>query len=88
MRPPAPKHDRYDGSTVERQPAQIGGFFFAVWGTEYAYSQAAPLVRAAKRTDPHFKRVLEQDSDPTIVDVVLAQDTLLGIFRQLKPLGS
>ena len=81
------KHTRYDGRTVEYAAAPTGGFTFVVWGTEYSYNQAAPLVREGKRKDGHFRRVLEQHSDPTLVDIVLAQETLTSIFRQLRPLG-
>lgn len=81
------KYKRYDGRTVEYSAAPTGGFTFLIWGAEYSYNQAAPLVRAGKRTDGHFRRVLEQHSDPTLVDILLAQETLTNIYRQLKPIG-
>jgi hypothetical protein len=80
-------HTRYDGRTIEYSPAPTAGFTFMVWGTVYVYGPIAPLVRSAKREDSHFRRVLEQGDDPTIVDIVLAQDSLLKIYEQMKPVG-
>jgi len=76
----------YDGRTVERPSPSTMGYKFQVWGAYYIWEQAIPLVRQGKRNDAAFTRLLE-GCEPTMVDILLAQETLLGILYALGPVG-
>ncbi len=76
----------YDGRTVEKASASSRGYKFQVWGAYYIWEDVMPLVRQAKRNDVAFTRVLE-GGEPTMVDILLAQHTLLDILNKLRPIG-
>lgn len=76
----------YDGRTVEKASPSTMGYKFQVWGAYYIWEQAVPLVRQGKVRDAAFTRLLE-GGEPTMVDILLAQETLLGILDALKPVG-
>lgn len=52
----------------------------------YIWEQAVPLVRQGKAHDAAFARLLE-GGEPMMLDILLAQETLLGILDNLKPVG-
>ncbi len=76
----------YDGRTVEKPTASTMGYKFQVWGSYYIWEHVAPLVREGKRHDSGFRRCLH-GGEPRLVDIVRAQETILGILNSLKPIG-
>ena len=76
----------YDGRTVEKVSPSSRGYKFQVWGAHYIWEDVIPLVRQAKLNDAAFTRLLEGD-EPMMVDILLAQGTLLNILDQLRPIG-
>jgi hypothetical protein len=76
----------YDGRTVEKVSPSSRGYKFQVWGVYYIWEQAVLLVRQGKDRDAAFTRLLE-GGEPTMVDILLAQETLLGILGALRPVG-
>ena len=75
-----------DGRTVLRPTPSTAGYKFQVWGAHYLWEDAIPLVRQAKQNSRVVTRLLE-GGEPTMVDILLAQETLLGILTALRPLG-
>lgn len=76
----------YDGRTVEKPTASTMGYKFQVWGSYYIWEHVAPLVREGKERDSGFRCCLH-GGEPRLVDIVQAQETILGILNSLKPIG-
>ena len=81
-----PTKTSYDGRTVEKVSPSSCGYKFQVWGAYYIWEDVMPQVRQAKLNDAAFTRLLEGD-EPMMVDILLAQDTLLSILDKLQPIG-